>query len=289
MKLIARDDTRWRPVPVSTSVKIDVLTLADSMYRNSRRGRYFRRNEETVSKLLILWETGLFNLSSLERATGITRKSIRTWLTGRVDFSRVQVRGRINPEHFKYLIERLTLELQVGDEGREKFIAQLIDEGSTPYLVRAIFDEESKRDNQPVRTPVRPDDEGHPEERQGVSEPEHQDQVADGPGEGEEEPEPADAGPVQGAAPRDHPAEPRPVEDEGGESEYARVVAAQGRINERTSPEADGAEWDPFENYEPDLEGDSFLLDHEDEGPGGLVPGFPDLGEDFELLSPPES
>lgn len=290
MKIIQKQDVGWSPLQVSTAVKIEVLTLAHRMYTTSRAHRYQRRNEETISELLILWETGLYNLTSLQATTGITRKSIRTWLTGRVDFSQPQVRGQIKPEHLRFIIDRLTQELSTGDQGREKFIQRLIAEGSTPYLVRAIFGEETTRnDDHPVRTPIRPDDQGHPQKRQGVSAAQHQDQAPDRSGEGQEQPEPVDPGPVQGSAPRDQPAESGPAEDEGGESEYARVVAAKGGINGHSRPEDEGKQWNPLEDYEPDLDGDSFLRDHADTDASGLVPGFPALGEDFEFMAPPES
>lgn len=289
MKIIEKGKGTWRPVAATTSVKIEILTLAYNMWQDSRRNRYLRRNPETISELLVLWETGLYNLTSLQNTTGITRKTIRAWLTGRVDFTKPQVRGQVKPEHLKLIINRLTDELQQGDQGREKFIDRLVAEGSTSYLIRAIFGEENTRnDDQPVRTTIRPDDEGHPEERQGVGGPEHQDQTPDGPGEGEEEPEPVDPGPVQGPAASDQPAESGTVEDEGVESEYSRVVAAKGRVSDRNDSENEGAEWDPLEDYAPDLEGDSFLFGGQDSGTSERLPGFPGFGEDFEYLAPPE-
>lgn len=272
--------------------RVYLLKSAQAVYVESREASTWRkRKSQDVNRLTRLWKSGLFTVVSLSELSGVTPKTLRSWVDIKPKSTRV--RGRIQPSHFPVLISRLSAQRGEVLPDSGEVIDQMVREGSDERLIRAVLGElksepEKKRGNKrgtgPVRTELRPDDQGHPSGSEEVGEDLHTDQDDDKPGASTGVIEPFDFGFVQ-AAPESDEATERPAAEVQGELPVYSHMDAQGRrvVVDVTGTEITGDEWDPLEGFEFDEGGDSLLLGSEDEGRGAGLPGLPAVGAPWDL------
>lgn len=266
--------------------RVKVLRAARDLYTESSIAKSRRKSSAPLEDLALVWESGLFSLAHMEELSGYTRKTLKKWLVG-VGRVPVTLRGKIQIHHIEPLIQRMVYTMRVEDEDNTEFMQTLIDEGSAEYLIKPLLEDVS--DDHPVRTEVRPDDEGHSEDSQGGSEAEHEDSSGVGSGEGEEEPEPVDVGEVREAAPRDSASESGAAQVKRLLTEYVGVDA-EGRevVRDETGTEIVGDDWDPFADFTPDDSGDSFLESADEPQTGRGLPDLPSVGAPWDMADEEE-
>lgn len=297
--LVYTGASKWTPEG-SVYDRLVILSAAQQLYdaRLDREG-WIRRNGFLISGARLLWASGLFNMGHMNQITGISRKTLRTWLEPSKYETRP--RGAFNPEHLKQFRQTLK-DFRPGDDTLSPdYLTQISARGTSARMATFLLgtDEDGRisisYDGDDLLEELRPDDDGHPEGSEGSSEAGDQDSSDDGHGDGEEVPEPADSGQLQGAEPRLEAPEPGTAEDEGERPQHDRVEPAKRGKKRKAAPADD--EWDPWANFNPDLTGDSILqggdqqggsTDDAEESPN-YIPGLPVPGTFWEQAEEPEA
>jgi hypothetical protein len=278
-----------------------VLSVAYDAYREAAANRsteekrsYRPRAREDMARLFMLWDSGLFTMVSMEEITGVRRKTLANWLKGR---PRVGLpRGSIRPAHLDLVVQTLRHLDAYSAEDLEKLVADMADQGSSPRLLSLLLmDKEGtvrgtrRRAVQPA--PAGSDEPGHP----GPSAPQRpaggEAAADDGPAGGDGEPEAADAGVVQGPAPRRsapvHWA--APIETGGTDHDVLGLETRDGLPADLEVKETFKEGWDPYDvgEFGFDPTGDAYVEGRLDPRGGGGVPGLPAPGEEWPQIKPP--
>jgi len=282
--LVPEGPGKWTAVGTLADRRL-ALSVAVQLYeaKISREG-YRRRNGFLFSGVTMLWKSGLFNLSHISAISGVSRKTVRTWLG--IEGTHTRPRGYLNMDHLSVLHHTVT-QFRPGDDTlSDDYLSRLQVQGTSPNMATFLLgtDKKGKLEvpygGNDLLTEIRSDDPGHPSSSEGGSGSEHPHPSDDGHESGEEVSQPADAGLVQGAELGDSASEPRTAAEQGQRTEHSRVEPEE-RVAHQAATTAED-DWNPYEGFNPDLDGDSLLLGGGDSDRSGLLPQAPAPGDFWE-------
>lgn len=278
-----------------------VILSAAQQLHNARMDRdgWVRKNSFLTSGVRLLWDSGLFNMVHIHQISGISRKTLRTWLEP--DKYAPRPRGAFNPEHLRQFRQTLK-DFRPGDETLSPdYLDKIAAQGTSSRVATYLLGTDNQGriaipyDSDDLLESLRPADDGHPEGREGGRPAEHEDSPDDGHGGGEEVTEPADDGELQGAEERSEAPESGTAEDEGQRPEYDGVDDEER--GEEQGAASDEDEWDPWADFDPDFTGDSILPGGPEQGGSAgntpeapnYIPGLPIPGTFWEQAEEPEA
>lgn len=278
-----------------------MLETAYGMYQETQTRRtgekriYHSRTESGMEQLSLLWNSGMFTATALEEVTGITRKTLSTWLKGQDKPG--HYRGRIQPAHLPVVADLLRHLSAYTSEALEGLTAQLAAQGSSHMLLTAVLTGEEKRNRYGTRrTAVQPyeagpDEQGHPDEGPAHGPAGEPDEADEQPGGGEDQHEAGDTGVVQGPpSGRTPPLNwTAPIGVSRADHDRLGLETRDGLPADLELEEVFNPDWDPYhvEEFGFDPSGDSYVQGGGEQGGSAGLPGFPAPGEDFERPIPP--